>query len=80
MEINLFWFTFREHEISKSIYSCWQRFAGNDFRAFLAGKQRIKFLLKGLMYQHFKLQMNSFRYKISHFRHTSKNLPLGTPV
>ena len=34
------------HETFKSIYSCWQRFAGNDFRAFLAGKKELSFYLK----------------------------------
>ena len=41
------------HESLKVIYFCWQHFAGNDFRAFLAGKQRIKFSLKGLILYHF---------------------------
>ena len=49
------------------------------FRAFLAGKQRIKFKLKGILFHHFKLQMNSFRNKTSQIRHTSKILSLGTP-
>ena len=33
---------FRERELLKSICSCGQRFTGNDFPAFLAGKHRIK--------------------------------------
>ena len=72
--------TYIEHEILKSLHSCWQRFAGNHFWRFLAGKHKIKFLLQGLICQHFKLQMNSFRNKISRIRHTSKNLSLCTPV
>ena len=50
------------HEALKGIY----------FRAFLSGKQRIKF-------SPFKLQMNSFHNKISHIRHTSKIFSLGPP-
>ena len=68
------------HESLKGIFFCWQRFAGNDFRAFLAGKQRIKFSLNDIIFHHFKLQMNSFHNKTRHIRHTSKNLLLGTPV
>ena len=63
----------------KSIFSCWQWFAGNDFWAFLAGKQRIKFSLKGIIFHHFKVQMSSFHNQISHIRHTYEKLSLGTP-
>ena len=67
-------------ETFKSIYSCWQHFAGKDFRAFLAGKQIIKFLFKGIIFHHFKLHIISFHNKRSQIRHTSKNRSLGTPV
>ena len=70
---------FGGHEISKSIYSCWQSFAGIDFQGFLAGKHRIKFTLKGLINHYFNLKINSFRNKISYIRHTSKILSIGTP-
>ena len=79
MRIYSFWELLEGHETLKSIYSCWQRFAGKDFRAFLAGKQRIKFLLKEVLFHNFKLQMSSFHTKISHIKPTSKNRPLGTP-
>ena len=67
------------HEALKDIIFCWLRFAANDLWAFLAGKQRIKFSLKGIIYLHFKRQMNSFHDKIRHIIHTSRNLLLRTP-
>ena len=33
----------------------------------------------GILFNHFKLQMNSFRNKICRIKQTSKNLSLGTP-
>ena len=57
-----------------------QRFAGNDLRAFLTDKQRIKFSLKVIIIiRHFKLQTIFFHNKISYIIHTYKNLLLGTP-
>ena len=35
--------------------NCWQRYAGNDFRDFLTGEERIV-LRYGIMFHHFKLQ------------------------
>ena len=63
----------------EGIYSCWQWFAGNNFRAFLAGKQRIKFSLKGIIFHHFKVQISLFHNQISHIRHTYEKRSLGTP-
>ena len=48
------------HETSKRIYSYWPCFADNDYRAFLTGNQRIKFLFKRIIFHNFKLQINSF--------------------
>ena len=40
--------------------------AGNDFRAFLAGKQRIKLSLQVIIVHHFKLQMVTYvTYKVN---------------
>ena len=66
------------HGALKSIYFCWQHFAGNDFQTFLAGKQRIKFSPIGITFHHFKMQRNSFHKKIRHVRHTSDNLSLDS--
>ena len=60
------------YEQLKSIYFCWHRFAGNDFRAFLTGKQRIKSKFKEKIFHHFQLLMNLLCNKIIHLRHTSK--------
>ena len=67
------------HEALKGIYFCWQLFAGNDFWTLLAGKQRIKFSLNGIIIHHFSCKIIRFITK-QVILDTLQNISLGIPA